>query len=286
MAEMAKSTVVVGDDSMVKVHVHAQDPGPVVSYAVSLGTLTKVSIECMDDQHREYSTARRDDARAPAEALRVSVIAVGWGDGLEAVFRDFGAGGILPGGDTMNPSVQQILDAIESAPSQAVIFLPNNRNIVPAARQAAELAKKPGIVVPSLTVPQGISAMLAFNPDLNDRENAVAMERAIASVRTGEVCDAVREVELNGVPVREGQAIGLLERELVAVEETPGEALASLLRSANIEDGELVTLYWGGDVAEEDVGKASAASQDEFPDIELEVVYGGQPHYHYIVSIE
>jgi DAK2 domain fusion protein YloV len=286
MAELAQSTVVVGDDSMVKVHVHAHDPGPVVSYAVSLGTLTKVSIECMDDQHREYSAAQRDDTGTSDEVVGVSVVAVGWGDGLEALFRDFGAGGILPGGDTMNPSVQQILNAIESAQSQAVVFLPNNRNIVPAARQAAELAEKPVRVVPSLTVPQGIAAMLAFNPELSCDENAIAMEREIASVRTGEVCDAVREVELNGVPVRKGQAIGLLERELVAAEETPGEALASLLRSANVEDEELVTLYWGGDVAEEDAGEARALLHREFPNIELDVVYGGQPHYHYIVSIE
>ena len=286
MADLAQSTVVVGDDSMVKVHVHAHDPGPVVSYAVSIGTLTKVNIECMDDQHRGYSAARRDDADGPAESAEVSVIAVGWGDGLEALFRDFGAGHVLPGGDTMNPSVQQILDAFESVSSRAVIFLPNNRNIVPAARQAADLSQKPVKVIPSSTVPQGIAAMLAFNAALSDDENAAAMERAFASVRTGEVCDAVREVELNGVPVRKGQAIALLERELVAAAGTPTEALASLLRSARTDECELVTLYWGGDVSEEEAGQAGALLEGELPDIELEVVYGGQPHYHYIVSIE
>jgi len=286
MAELAQSTVVVGDDSVVKVHVHAVDPGPAISYAVSLGTLTSVNIECMDDQYREYSAARKGTTDTSDRMENVSVVAVSSGDGVATIFRDFGAANILAGGDTMNPSVQQALNAIKSAPSQAVIFLPNNRNIVPAAHQAAKLADKLVSVVPSSTVPQGIAAMLEFNPKLSVEENTSVMGLAITRVRTGEVCDAVRDVNLNGVPVRKGQTIGLLERELVAAEETPGEALFILIRSANVKEGDLVTLYWGGDVAEPDACKAHAALQNEFPNIEFDVVYGGQPHYYYIVSIE
>jgi DAK2 domain fusion protein YloV len=289
MTSLALSTVVVGDASMVNVHVHALDPGPIISFAVSHGSLSQVKIESMDQQHREYSAARREEAapvQATAGAATIAVVAVAWGEGLETVFGDLGAARVLPAGDTMNPSVRQILGAVESVPADNVIFLPNNGNIVPAARQAVELSNKSLKVVPSTTIPQGIAAMLVFNPELGPAENVSEMERMLPSVRTGEICRAVRTVELNGVSVRQGQVIGLLERELVVAGDEPHEVLVPLLRHAEVSDGDLVTLYWGEGVTQENAEIARELVESAFPGAEVEVIAGGQPHYQYIVSVE
>ncbi len=289
---MTRSTVVVGDSTLLNVHVHVDDPGPIVSYAVSMGRLTHVKIESMDEQHREYSVARRRDAAAVSVARRrdaatVSVVAVAWGSGLETVFSGLGASGILPAGDTMNPSINEIMAAIENAPSDLVIFLPNNKNIVPAARQAVEMAGKAMSVVPSTTIPQGIAAMLAFNPEVDLEENISKMEQKLSSVRTGEICRAVRPVELGGVSVKEGQIIGLLERKLVAASDEPTETLVSLLKEAGVFDGALVTLYSGQEMPDEEANSALKRVQTDFPGAEeVQLVAGGQPHYHYIISIE
>ncbi len=278
---MARSTVVVGDGTLLNVHVHVDDPGPIVSYAVSMGRLTHVKIESMDEQHREYSVARRRDAAA------VSVVAVAWGSGLETVFSGLGASGILPAGDTMNPSINEIIAAIDNAPSDLVIFLPNNKNIVPAARQAVEMAAKSMSVVPSTTIPQGIAAMLAFNPEAGLEENISEMEQVLSSVRTGEICRAVRPVELGGVSVKEGQIIGFLERKLVAASDEPTETLVSLLKEAGVFDGAVVTLYSGQEMPDEEANSALKRVQTDFPGAdEVQLVAGGQPHYHYIISIE
>ena len=289
LTSMAMSTVVVGDETMVKVHVHAVDPGPVISYAVSMGTLSQVKIENMDEQHRDYALARRREAfvgQDEAVELPMAVAAVAPGEGLEAVFADLGAARVLRAGDTMNPSVREILDVVEGAPSDNVIFLPNNPNIVPAAAQAAELSQKTLRVVPSKTIPQGIAAMMAFNLEKDFDENVSGMGEMLPSVRTGEVCRAVRPAQLDGIPVREGQVIGLLERQLVATGEEPNEVLLSLLQAAEVSKGDVVTLYWGGELTEAEAEAAAARVNADFPGAEAEVYVGGQPHYHYIVSIE
>ena len=286
MSSLAQSTVVIGDENALKVHVHAHDPGPIISFAVSLGTLSQVKIENMDEQHREFSAARRQDSGSETATSAVAIVAVAWGQGLETIFTDLGAWNILAAGDTMNPSVREILDAVDSAPSDNVIFLPNNRNIVQAARQAVELSSKTLRVVTSASIPQGVAAMLAFNPDTELDANATEMELALPSVRTGEICQAVRPVQLGGVSVSEGQIIGILEHELVAAGDDPNEVLLSLLREAEISEGDLVTLYSGEPVTEDDADTAWIQVTVEFPGAEVEVVAGGQPYYHYIVSIE
>ena len=283
MNEMARSAVVIGDAAALKVHVHAEDPGPVISFAVSLGTLSQVKIESMDEQHREFYADRREPAASEAPA---AIVAVARGEGIEAVFRSIGAAGILAGGDTMNPSVGQILEAVEAAPSDNVIFLPNNSNIVQAARQAAAISEKNMHVVPSTSIPQGVAALLEFNPHKPADETAADMEQGLSNVRTGEVCLAVRQVELNGVAVEEGQVIGILDRELVAAGDAPSDVLLALLERAEVEEGQLVTLYYGDPITEEEAEQAAAAVEDAIPGVELETVDGGQPYYHYVVSIE
>ena len=285
LRSMALSTVVVGDAAMVKIHAHAHDPGPLISLGASLGSLSQVKIESMDEQHREYSVARRQESIA-GEVAPIAVIAVAWGDGLEAVFTDLGVSQVLKAGDTMNPSVRDIVAAAESARSDSVIFLPNNGNIVPAAEQAAEVCDKPLMVVPSATIPQGIAAMMAFNVESDLDRNVAEMAGILSTVQTGEICKAVREVQLNGVAVRKGQIIGLLDRELKAAGDEPNAVLMSLLEAAEISRGGLVTLYSGSPLPETAAAAARSAVEAAYPEIEVELVSGGQPHYHYIVSIE
>lgn len=283
MSSMAHSTVVVGDESMANVHVHTDDPGAIVSFAVSQGTLSNVKIENMDAQHVEFTAARRGDAEAERGA--VAVIAVAPGPGFEAVFVNLGAG-VVRGGDTMNPSVQDIVGTIERAPSENVIVLPNNGNIVPAAVQAREASSKEVRVVPTKTAPQGIAAILSFNPVRDVDTNAAEMEEASSLVKTAAVTRAVRAATLNGVEVATGRLIGLLERELVVAGDGLSDTVLSTLNEADISDGDLVTLYWGDITTLAEAEQVSRDVTQAFPHAEVELVEGGQPHYHFIVSIE
>ena len=287
MADLARSVVVVGDETMVKVHVHADDPGPVVSLAVSHGTLSQVNIQNMDEQHGEFSSARRREAAALSS--EVGVVAIAWGKGLEALFASLGASGIVTGGNTMNPSVQELMEAIERAPSDDVILLPNNRNIVPAAVQAADNSRKTVRVIPTRSIPQGISAILSFNPERDLGSNVRDMEEEASSVLTAEVTEAVRPVTIKGdieVAVAPGQLIGLLENELVVGGDDLSEVVVSLLRKAEVADGGLVTLYWGDRLTDHEANAVVADVTAAFPGVEVELVEGGQPHYHFIASIE
>ena len=279
---MGRSAVVMGDETMVQVHVHAEDPGPVVSAAVARGSLSQVKIENMDSQHVEFSAGRRQEA----EELATAVVAVGRGAGLEAVIANLGASRIVKGGDTMNPSVGDLLEAADGAPSDSVIILPNNGNIVPAARQAAELSAKVVAVVASRSIPQGIAALLSFNPDQELESNRRSMEEAIATVRTGEVTEAVRGVTLGGVAVEPGKLIGLLERELVFAGDDLARVVIAVLEKAGVSAGDLVTLYHGEPATKEDVDRVMGDVSASFEGVELELVAGGQPHYHFILSIE
>ena len=287
MADMARSAVVVGDDTMVQVHVHTEDPGPVVSVGVSHGILSQVKIENMDAQHGEFSAARRGGAASPEkEKAEVAVVAVAWGVGLEVLFTSLGASGIVAGGDTMNPSVQDMMEAVQGAPSDNVVILPNNRNIVPAAVQAANNSSKTVRVVPTRSIPQGVAAMLSFNPERDLDSNVGDMEGALSSVQTGEVTEAVRAVTLGGVQVEPGRLIGLLEGKLVVAGEDLGEVFGSLLKKAEVSEGNLVTLYRGDPLASDDADKLMQETVATFPGVEVELVEGGQPLYHVIVSIE
>ncbi len=287
---VSQSTVVVGDSSTIRVHGHAEDPGPMISAAVLHGQLGRVSMQNMDEQHAEFAESHRaaEPAAAYASAAApqaVSLVSVAWGSGLEKVFLDFGAAGILEGGDTMNPSVSQVLDAVNSAPSDAVIFLPNNKNIIPAAQQAAELSPKTVEVVPTRSIPQGVAALLAYNAESSAGENVERMTEALDGVASGEITTSQRSVSIDGVEAREGETIGMLDGKLVSAGDSVAPVLADVLRATDFE-AELVTLYWGGDMEEGSAGEVASAVEEQFPETEFEVVQGGQPHYHFLVSIE
>ena len=286
MSTRGRSAVVIGDASLVKVHVHTEVPDEILDYARALGSVSRVSVENMDEQRERLAARQRQQAEdALAEVIPIPVLAVAWGDGLEAVFRHEGAS-VMVAGDTMNPSVREILDAVDGVPSEHVIILPNNGNIVPAAQQAVEASEKTVKVVATTNIPQGIAAILGFHPYRSIDENAAEMEDVIEDVRTGEITRAARSVTLDGLEAEEGQLIGLFERRMVAAGESLTETTLSILRSADVDDGDLVTLYRGDPITEAEANEVVSRVGEAFPSIDLQHYYGGQPFYHFIVSIE
>ena len=282
VSAMADSTVVVGDDTLVQVHAHTLDPGPILSLGAALGTLGQVKVENIDEQHVEFQAAHRGERKK----LALAIVAVAWGDGLEELFRSLGAHAIVAGGQTMNPSCQQLLDAVEALGAEETVLLPNNSNVVLTAHQAADLSPTPLRVVPSSTIPQGSAAMVAFNVQSDLEENVEAMSGALDEVRSGEVVTAVRDAQVDGQAVREGEVMASLDGVLVATGGSCAEVLEALVAGAEPSEGSLVTLYWGGDTEEAEAEECVPRLQERFPGVEVEVVKGGQPFYHYLVSIE
>ncbi len=278
---LAHSTVVIGDARTVRVHAHTLEPDTLLDLGRTVGVVDQVKIESMDNQHQDFRAARTDGPPAA-----VGVIAVVRGDGLENVYRSLGVEVIVSGGQTMNPSTEELLEGIRSLHAESAVLLPNNKNIVASARQAADMSPIPARVVPTTSLPQGIAAMLAFSPVGDLDGNAESMADGAESLIDGEVVSAVRDAVIDGAQVRAGEVMALLRGKLAASEPTVQDAIVALVRVAKPEQGSLVTLYWGGDVTHGDALIAADALSSVADDLEVEVVYGGQPHYHYLVSIE
>ena len=279
---MARSTVVVGDEFAIMVHAHADDPGNLISMGVSNGQLSKVKVENMDVQHTEFTAARRDEG----ETFNSSVVAVAAGTGISDIFRELGVSELIIGGDTMNPSVGEIVSAIAKAPSETVFVLPNNKNIVPAAKAAAEQSPKIVNVLDTLTIPQGISAMFSFDVEADVDTNRAAMSSAMTGTTSAAITVAMRDATIEGISTKEGQYIGLLEGDLVIVGDDIKELTLGLLSKAGVDDGSLVTLYQGDELSEKSADAIGEAVIDAYQGSEIEVVQGGQPHYRLIISIE
>ncbi len=268
--------------TVVRVHLHTFKPGEVIAFAGRMGTLHQIEIHNMDDQYEEFIRLQR--SRTPQ--VDTAIITIASGDGLFDVFNSLGATIVVPGGQSMNPSVRQILQAVDLAPSDQVILLPNNKNIILTAGQVESLAEKNVHLVPSRTIPQGIAALLAFNYDLSAEDNAKAMTEAVQCVTTIEIARAVRKSEMNGTKIRKGQFIAIQnDKELIgAGDELAGVVLEALDRVGSAE-AELVTLYWGAEV--DTLTAQSVRDQvHERYGIEVELVNGGQPHYDFIISVE
>ena len=286
LGKMGQSLVIAtdgsSDSSVVRVHIHSFNPGDVLNFAAKLGTLHQIEVHNMDDQYEEFVKFQR--SRLPQ--VDTAILTIASGDGLFDVFNSLGATIVVPGGQTMNPSVRQILQAVDMAPSDNVILLPNNKNIVLTASQVDSVSSKTVRVVPSRTIPQGVSAILAFNYDLSADENTAAMTEALKSVTTVEVTRAVRRTQMDGIKVRKGQFIAIRNgNELVATNNTLDEVVLEALKKSGVSDAELVTLYSGAEVepatAKDIAGRIRARHH-----IEVELVDGGQPHYDFIISIE
>ena len=281
---LGSSVLVVGDATAFRVHVHTADPGEALSLGVRLGTLHKVKVDNMQEQH-EALVQGRAPAQKTAPPAALGVVAVAPGPGLAEVFTSMGAA-VVPGGQTMNPSAQEIIAAADTLGSETTFLLPNNSNVIATCAQASELTDRQLICIPSRTVPQGITALLAFNPEAAADENAEAMHAALGQVQTIEITISVRDTTLEGMSVRQGQFMGLVDHKLAAVHDELPLTLHATLDSIDLPPGSLITLYYGEMVSEEEA-EAIAQAVQERPDApEVEVVPGGQPHYHYIASVE
>ena len=291
---MGDCSLTVGDSDLIKVHVHVADPGEPISYGVRHGSVRDVVVEDMQAQYEAYAASRQGAQFTSGTPMmlgdqsppNISVIVVASGDGLTNVFRSLGATAVVEGGQTMNPSTAQLLDAVGSAVSDEVLILPNNKNILMAAEQAAEVSEKQVKVVPTRTIPQGVSAMLALDQDASLDQNVDVMMSYAGDVITGEITWATRNVHFNGIRVQEGDAIGLLEDELVVSARSLGEAVRWLLAEVDLKMCELVTLYYGDEIDSAEADQLASELMREYPELEFEVVEGGQPHYPYILSAE
>jgi DAK2 domain fusion protein YloV len=295
IGNMGDSMVVVGDETLVKVHIHVHDPGIPISYGVKLGIVSDVVVENMQEQSVEYIAKRAgessgdDDINISMNEGEIGVVAVAPGDGLSRVFRDLGATYIVSGGQTMNPSTEELLQAAEQLPTDKVIILPNNKNVILSAEQAAHLADERGkqkvIVIPTRTVPQGITAMLSFSPSGEFDTVVSAMQDARTSVVTGEVTTATRSVDLDGVNVESGQIIGLVDGKLTVSGSDIPDVVEQLMEQM-APDHEVLTFYYGDNVTKADAEKLVDTLRKTYNDQEFDVIYGGQPYYHYILSAE
>ena len=286
MSESASSAVVIGTETVLRVHVHASDPDNIVKLAGTIGSVSQVNVADMDEQHRQFSSDRRAASDQGDAAQDIAVVAVAWGDGNQDVFRELGAAEVLAQSGVDNPSVRELSQAVEAVASESVILLPNHPNVVPAAAQAAALSEGRARVVEAKNMPQGIAALLAFVGGRSVDQNVSEMASAIAAVRTGEVCLAERDARVDGRSVAKGEVIGLLDRRLVASGGDPADVLASLLSVSEVSSDDLVTIYWGAPVSSDDAAAALDKVEEQFPGTEVELVRGGQHGYHYIVSIE
>jgi fatty acid kinase len=276
--EIGESVLVVGDPHLLRIHVHATDPGAALSLGVRLGSLSRIKIDNIESQHRALIEGQSK------EEVAVSIVAVAIGAGFEGLFREYGAQ-VIPGGQTFNPSTQEIVAACTQAPGAAIIVLPNNRNIHASAEQAGRLTAKPVTVLETKSMPEGIACLLAFNPERTLEENTKAMREAMADVRTAEITRAARDVSIFGVRAQKGQPIVLVDGSIVGRAESP--AAAAAIAVDLISGGsETVTLYRGEAVSATEAEEVARNIQSRHSDLHVELVAGGQPHYDYIVSAE
>ncbi len=282
LQKKGQSLITVGDNTTVRVHVHTLDPGNVIRYATSLGTMHQVSIRNMDEQHQDFLQMQKE--RMPE--IDIAIVAIVAGDGLGEVFASLGTTAIVPGGQTMNPSTKEILQAVNNVGSNKVIILPNNKNIILTAQQVLKLSDKEIEIIPTRSIPQGVAALLTFDYEADFATNVQLMKEAIEHVKTVEITHAVRPVNLNGLKIKKKQAIGLLDDELSAAGTTTEDALQKVLTKVPLRKAEIMTIYYGQDIKLEQAKAAGENIRQKYPHIQVEVVHGGQPHYPYIVSIE
>jgi uncharacterized protein len=287
LATMGQSAVIVGDDQLIKVHIHLLRPGDALNYAVGFGALEQIEITNMDLQ-REQLHEKSDEVNGSASSLStpVGVVAVAPGDGFAAIFRSLHAGAVVGGGQTMNPSTEDLLAAIERLSQHDVIVLPNNGNVIMAARQTAQLSEKRIEVVPTKTAPQGIAALIGFNYQASLGDNVRAMTLAMQQIHTAEITTAVRDAAVDGLEVRAGQTIGLLNGDLVIAADDRESVIDDLLQRMQLDDCEIVTIYYGQTVERGDAEALAARIGERFAGLEVEIQAGGQPLYDYIISAE
>lgn len=298
LESIGDSIVCVADDDIVKIHVHTNDPGLAIQKALTYGSLTKMKIDNMREEHNERfgntttASAKIEEAetKVPVQEMarkNVGFVAVSIGDGLNEIFEGLGADYIIKGGQTMNPSTEDMLNAIDNINADNIFILPNNGNIILAAEQAKSIVEdKNIIVVPAKTIAQGITALISYVEDCSVEDNLKSMVEAIGNVKTGQVTYAVRDTELDGKVIKQNDIMGIGDKVIEAVGQDVSEVTCELVDKMIDDESELVSIYYGEDIKEEEASELSKKIEEKYPDLDVELNYGGQPIYYYILSVE
>ncbi|MBD1380006.1 DAK2 domain-containing protein [Metabacillus arenae] len=288
LSEYGDSLLVIADEEIAKVHIHAEYPGEVLSYGQKYGNLINMKIDNMRQQHSNIvgEASSQEKQSVKKEKQQYGIVTVTMGKGIADLFRSIGAHSVIEGGQTMNPSTEDIVQAIKDVHAENIIILPNNSNIVMAAQQAASVVDENVFVIPSKTVPQGMSALLAFNPETSPEENEHTMKEALRHVKTGQITYAVRDTNIDGIDIGKDDFMGIANGKIVTKDKNQLEAAKKLLEKLVTEDDEILTILQGQDAKDDEVDSLESFIEEKFPDIEVEVHNGEQPLYAYIFAIE
>jgi len=293
LTSIGDSIVVVADDEIIKVHVHTNHPGQAIERALTYGALSRMKIDNMREEHQEKlikdaeKLAKEQEEAEKLPPKEAGFIAVSAGDGLTEIFRELGVDYLIEGGQTMNPSTEDMLNAIARVNAETIYIFPNNKNIILAANQARDLTEdKKIVVVPTKTVPQGITAMISYVPEKSADENAEMMEDAISKVQTGQITYAVRDTRLDDKEIHEGDIMGIGDRGILAVGGNKEKVAEATIAAMMTEEADVISIYYGADTSEEDAEALAASVEELYPECDVEVNRGGQPIYYYIISVE
>jgi DAK2 domain fusion protein YloV len=291
LSKFGDSLLVIADDEVVKVHIHSEQPGDCLSYGQRYGSLINIKIENMRQQHSNivgemHTPLVSDKPQAPKEQQEYGIVTVSMGSGIAELFKSIGAHAVIEGGQTMNPSTEDIVKAVKEVNAKKVFILPNNKNIIMAAQQAADVSNEEIYVIPSKTVPQGLSALLAFNPAGDVKANEAAMTGAMQHVKTGQITFAVRDTQIDGLEIEKDDFMGIAEGKIIVKNKDKGKAAEDLLTAMVDEDSEILTIIYGEDVTEDEVNALTAFVEANFEDVEVELHNGKQPLYSFIFAIE
>ena len=290
---LGDSMIVVGYDDVIKVHIHTNDPGLVLSKAVTVGELSKIKIDNMREEHRELLTSKEEqeaakqvEAEVAAEKKKYAFISVAMGEGITHVLKDLGVDYVIEGGQTMNPSTQDMMECISKLNADHIFILPNNKNIIMAATQASEISEKDVRVIPTKSIPQGITCITMFNAEHEVDENEAALMEALELVKTGSVTYAVRDTEMDGIEIKEGNMLGLVEGKINKVGNDYFEVAEEVLESMVDEDSELITIFYGKDVDESKIEEFTEKLEEKYEDCDVQFYKGDQPLYYFIMAAE
>ncbi|MGL4570965.1 MAG: DAK2 domain-containing protein [Clostridium sp.] len=286
---LGDSMIVVGYDDVIKVHIHTNDPGVVLAKAVQLGELSKIKIDNMREEHRELlanEIRENKEAVEIKEAKKYGFITVAMGRGITNIFKDLGVDHVIEGGQTMNPSTQDILECVEKLNAENIFILPNNKNIIMAANQAKEISDKNIIVIPTTTIPQGITCVSMFNRDADVSENEEELKELMEAVKTGSVTYAVRDTEIDGINIEEGDMLGLVENKIKEVGKDKFDVAEKVLENMVDDDSELITVFYGEDIKEEEANNFVGRLEEKYEDCDIQLYKGDQPLYYFLMSVE
>lgn len=290
---MGDSMIVVGYDDVIKVHIHTNDPGAVLSKAVLIGELSKIKIDNMREEHRELLIEANEKEMVEVQSNEIheemkeyGFITVAMGNGISDIFKDLGVDYVIEGGQTMNPSTQDMLDAIDKINAKHIFIMPNNKNIIMAANQAAEISDRDIHVIPTTTIPQGIACVTVFNPDAKVEDNVNELNETIKLVKTGSVTYAVRDTEIDGIEIKEGNMLGLVEGKIKEVGEDKISVAENVIDKMIDDDSELITVYYGEEVSEEEANSFIDKLQEKYEDLDIQGYKGNQPLYYFLMSVE